>query len=183
MIDEAQFWHFRPAVLQLVLRQNLIGCEIGVDKGINSYNILNSLNIEKLYLIDPYYPQSEEFNEDKERFYIAGDILRPAYEQARNILNKFEDKIEWIIKPTEEVDEIADFSLDFVYIDGDHSYESVLKDISWAIDKVKDKGIIGGHDFHEDHTGVIKAVLDTFGRNRIYTINRDWWIIQNVTQI
>lgn len=182
MIDEAQFWHFRPAVLQLVLRQNLIGCEIGVDRGINAYNMLNNLNIEKLYLIDPYYPQSEEFDESGERKYIKGEY-REAYTQAREVLSKFEDKVEWIMKPTIKVNEIPDFSLDFVYIDGDHKYESVMADIDWATTKVRGGGIIGGHDFHEDHTGVVKAVLDTFDRSRIYTINRDWWAIQNIIEI
>ena len=41
----------------------------------------------------------------------------------------------------------SDNSLDFVYIDADHSYESVKKDIIAWLPKVKTGGILAGHDY------------------------------------
>lgn len=38
-------------------------------------------------------------------------------------------------------------SLDFVFLDGDHSYESVHEDIQAWLPKVKLGGFIGGHDY------------------------------------
>jgi glycosyltransferase involved in cell wall biosynthesis len=50
---------------------------------------------------------------------------------------------------------------DMVFIDGDHSYESVMSDILNWYPKVKDGGIIAGHDFHWE--SVAKAINATIG--------------------
>jgi len=50
-----------------------------------------------------------------------------------------------------------DNSLDFVFIDADHQYESVVEDILSWFPKVKNGGIIGGHDYHLGAPGVIQA--------------------------
>jgi predicted O-methyltransferase YrrM len=57
---------------------------------------------------------------------------------------------------------ITDESLDWVYIDADHRYESVLNDLRLVYPKVKHGGIIAGHDFvYSVKDGdVIYAVLD-----------------------
>ena len=54
-----------------------------------------------------------------------------------------------------------DNSLDFVFIDADHSYEKVLEDIKAWLPKIKIGGILAGHDY--DFEGVKKAVWETFG--------------------
>jgi predicted O-methyltransferase YrrM len=52
-----------------------------------------------------------------------------------------------------------DGSLDFVMIDGDHSYESVRKDIQAWRPKVSPGGILAGHDYVvAEWSGVIEAV-------------------------
>jgi hypothetical protein len=172
-------WHYRPAWVQLGLRGDLVGAEIGVAKGTNAFYMLSNLNIEKLYLIDPYFDQSEEFNGD-ERPYIEGTKHPDAEEIARRILDKFKDKTEWLIGTTEDmIDKIPDESLDFCYIDGDHSYDSGKLDIELCLPKMK-KGcssVLGGHDFVKDHPGIIKAVLEKFGRNELFVANIDWWVI------
>ena len=43
------------------------------------------------------------------------------------------------------VDDIPE-KLDFVYIDGNHAYEYVKKDIGLYYPKLKKGGVIGGHD-------------------------------------
>lgn len=53
-----------------------------------------------------------------------------------------------------------DGSLDFVFIDADHSYESVYRDIVAWKPKVKIGGLLAGHDFSEYHPGVVKAVVE-----------------------
>ena len=42
---------------------------------------------------------------------------------------------------------ITDGSLDFVFIDADHSYEGCKADIEAWLPKVKPRGFIGGHDY------------------------------------
>lgn len=52
-----------------------------------------------------------------------------------------------------------DHSLDFVFIDGNHSYKSVYEDITLWIKKIKPGGIIGGDDFDDvEFPGVVHAV-------------------------
>jgi len=49
--------------------------------------------------------------------------------------------------------------VDMVFIDGDHRYETVIKDIKKAFELLKDGGLICGHDYgHPAWPGVKKAV-------------------------
>ena len=57
--------------------------------------------------------------------------------------------------------DVEDGSLDYVFIDGEHSYKSVKEDINVWTPKVRVGGIVSGHDFYETKThnrGVIIAV-------------------------
>lgn len=59
-------------------------------------------------------------------------------------------------------------SLDLVFIDADHSYESVKKDIECWLPKVKSGGFITGHDYcNSAHRDVEKAVDEFFGKDRV----------------
>lgn len=58
----------------------------------------------------------------------------------------------------------CDNSVDFVYIDADHSYEGVLEDITNYLPKIKKGGIIGGHDYAGWYPGVIQAVDELLGK-------------------
>jgi len=51
----------------------------------------------------------------------------------------------------------ADASLDFVFIDAAHDFESVRDDIAAWLPKVKPGGVLAGHDFGEE--GVMRAVI------------------------
>ena len=65
---------------------------------------------------------------------------------------------------------IPDDSLDFVFIDGNHSYENVLEDITEWTKKVKPGGIVAGHDYKEDKVnnyGVVEAVQKYTKENNI----------------
>jgi hypothetical protein len=171
-------WHYRPTWVQLALRKNLVGAEIGSLKGTNSHFMLSNLNIKKLYLIDPYFKQAKEF-EGVERPYIPGTYDEEAHNIAKKVLSKFQN-IEWLTGTTEQViDKIEDDSLDFCYIDGCHEYEFVKKDIELCSPKMKTgrASVLGGHDFHKDHPGVVKAVIEKFTTDKLFVGNRDWWII------
>jgi len=66
-----------------------------------------------------------------------------------------------IRKPSlEAVDSFADDSLDFVYIDGDHSFDAAVQDIIRWSAKVRAGGLILVHDYCVNQIGadVVKAV-------------------------
>lgn len=53
-------------------------------------------------------------------------------------------------------------SLDFIFIDGTHTYKAVKEDLENWVPNVNSNGIICGHDYNEafDNGGVIKAVKE-----------------------
>ena len=55
-----------------------------------------------------------------------------------------------------------DKSLDFVFIDADHSYEAVKEDLEAWFPKMKDGGTIAGHDYGNPTNGVKPAVDEFF---------------------
>jgi hypothetical protein len=57
---------------------------------------------------------------------------------------------------------VPDESLDFVFIDADHTYEACRADILAWLPKIKLTGWIAGHDYHE-FPGVKKAVDEVLG--------------------
>src|SRR3990167_9603367 len=64
----------------------------------------------------------------------------------------------------------ADDSLDFVFVDGNHEYEEVYKDITEWTKKVKKGGIMVGHDYIKDDFrkyGIIEAVNQYVEENNI----------------
>ena len=56
----------------------------------------------------------------------------------------------------------ADGSVDFVFIDGDHSYNGCKRDIEAWLPKMKPNSIFAGHDYAW-HEPVKRAVADVFG--------------------
>ncbi len=63
----------------------------------------------------------------------------------------------------EAASRFEDQSLDFVFIDGSHDYDSVSTDIQTWIKKVKSNGLICGHDF--DYAPVKNAVYENVKTN------------------
>lgn len=66
---------------------------------------------------------------------------------------------------------------DFVFIDGDHRYETVKLDIANALSMIgKNGGIVAGHDYnHEEWDGVARAVHEFFGTD-INLVGTIWWV-------
>jgi len=65
----------------------------------------------------------------------------------------------------------VDDTLDFVFIDGNH--EDLMNDIKVWYPKVKDGGIIGGHDYSNGWPQVVKDVNEYFGNDKTI-INVSW---------
>lgn len=57
-----------------------------------------------------------------------------------------------------------DNSVDFVFIDASHDYINVKNDILSWLPKIKQNGILAGHDYDYHWGGVINAVNDTIGK-------------------
>jgi len=150
-----------------VLKGDLVGVEIGVDEGWNALNMLEGLNIKKLYLVDPYvgYMGKDGIEYPDGFTDVPGEKIKDttrayAKEIAHKLLNKFKDKIVWIEKFSDDAIKDIPDELDFVYIDGNHNYEYVKSDMENYYPKLRKGGILAGHDYDDPrHPGVTKAVL------------------------
>jgi len=98
----------------------------------------------------------------------------------KDIYNEFINNIKpvsHIINPIKSISWEAaslydDQSLDFIFIDAAHDYESVKKDINAWLPKLKKNGIIAGHDYADDHPDVKRAVNELF--SEIETVSTCW---------
>lgn len=72
--------------------------------------------------------------------------------------------------------QFEDESLDFVFIDASHDYESVKKDIKAWSPKIKKGGMISGHDYDDYWAGVKKAVDEAFGTSIKRLCHSVWYI-------
>uniref|UniRef100_A0A6M3JDN5 Putative methyltransferase n=1 Tax=viral metagenome TaxID=1070528 RepID=A0A6M3JDN5_9ZZZZ len=160
----------RPAIEAVIknCKENVIGAEVGVYEGGHAKALLQHPNIKKLYLID---------------------ICE--FKSLRKNIAPFLNKINLMIPMSSEdaSKKIADKSLDFVYVDADHTYDNCKKDLNLWWGKVKDGGILCGHDFSVDMLGVVRAVIEFTLENRLQLnnvntydpiqktcSNCDWWI-------
>jgi len=116
----------------------------------------------------------------------ANDIFGPymsdgKQEDSTDIYDEFIENIEpykSIVRPIKGDSSIAarqfkDKSVDFIFIDGGHDYEVVLKDIQSWYPKLKDGGVFGGHDWGWE--GVMKAVNEYFGDS--FNLRGQTWLI------
>jgi predicted O-methyltransferase YrrM len=76
----------------------------------------------------------------------------------------------------EAAEQFEDESVDFIYIDADHSEPGVTKDIYSWWPKLKPTGLMAGHDYHPDNkTGVGPAVRKIFNPNEFEDVGRTVW--------
>jgi hypothetical protein len=172
----------RPAMemVKKRFRRALVGMEVGVSSGENAFTILSEIpKIKKLYLVDPYIA-NEKYWDDREYEMASQEQI------SHNRLKEFNGKIEWVKKPFEG-DEATE--LDFIYIDGNHRYDFVRRDILNAVRSVKKGGIVSGHDYNNDTFSVqVKKAVDEFCEKykiELFTASQyfeytkkdvyDWW--------
>ncbi len=68
----------------------------------------------------------------------------------------------------------ADGSIDMMFIDAGHTYEEVKEDIATWLPKIKEGGLICGHDYSELWPGVMQAVDEAFGKDEIGVTDTIW---------
>jgi hypothetical protein len=69
-----------------------------------------------------------------------------------------------------------DESIDFVYLDASHDFDSVTRDIDAWLPRIKRGGILAGDDYHPSWQGVIDAVKSRFAEEDIEVIGGSQWV-------
>ena len=152
------------------------GAEVGVWRGGNAASMLKFFPTLYLYLIDTY-------NDDGLPTALSSKLTAAqAYLQARKAVAPYADRCEWMIRPSvEAAANTVDGLLDFVFIDADHSYESVKQDIEAWLPKVRSGGILAGHDYSIHHKGVKRAVQERFSERFKVADGKVWWVQKGVS--
>lgn len=147
-----------------------VGAEVGVLDGDFSEQLCKANSQLKLYGIDPWERVDGFDGYDADR-------LKRAHTAAQAKLAKYNCEL---IKKTSmnAVKDFTDDSLDFVYIDADHSFKAVVMDVCEWINKVRVGGIIGGHDFrrYSDLRGRYHVPEAVSGYTVAYHI-RPWFVL------
>jgi len=124
------------------------GVEIGCRYGHSAILWKQAIPDLDLTCVDPYRAYHRVRQESQDRIYAAAMIH--AEQHGFKILRK---------ASLDAVDDFADGSLDFVNVDGDHTFDAAIQDIiRWAW-KVREGGLVLVHDYCAfAMSGVIPAV-------------------------
>lgn len=138
----------RKDLINAYVKPGMIGCELGVFAG-EFAEYLASKHPQKLYLIDIWQgdtnnvSMSADENGNNPVFYNADELFKHV-----TALFKTNPAIEIRRGFTQDViPTLPNNSLDYVYIDADHSYEGVLRDLTNILPKMKQQCWILGHDY------------------------------------
>lgn len=159
--------------------------EIGAYKGRSTaylaVEIINSGKNIQLDVIDSWNGETETVapwhdyidEPSKHQYKPTGDIFEEFKTNLAPVWDTFQ-AIQSLSAPAAQA--YPDKSLDFIFIDGDHNYEGIKKDLVAWRPKMKDGAIMAGDDY-SPAWGVIRAVDEFFGKDKVKIIG-DKWIVQ-----
>lgn len=152
-----------------------VGVEVGTETGLYSEVLCKAIPNLNLYCVDAWLAY-EGYRETITQEHV--DSLRDkAYQRLKSYNVQLIKGLSADIVKT-----FDDDSLDFVYIDANHTYEHVMNDITMWSEKVKSGGIVAGHDYIKkkiiegktsQNNGVVKAVNDYTKMNNI----KPWFVL------
>ncbi|MEM0949906.1 MAG: class I SAM-dependent methyltransferase [Pseudomonadota bacterium] len=152
------------------LNRGGVAVEIGVWHGEFSEKILELIAPEKLYLIDPWANVTEDSHSEA----FVGRTENAKMERIfKAVQKKFasevrEGRVE-IIRDwsTLALNRFEPGSIDFAYVDGDHSYDGVCADLEALFPKMRVSGVMAFDDYHRRGwwgDGVVRAINEFLGR-------------------
>lgn len=163
---------YRIELVDLMKQLNLPlrAAEIGVAEGRFSEDLLVR-GLETLYMVDvwEHLDQAGDASQDQ-RWHDKN------YRDAKNKVKRFGGKAVFLKGlSTFMANEVPDNSLGMIHLDGDHSYEGVMKDLHSWYPKLVAGGICSGHDFLVENYGVNRAVKEfaNFYGKEVFTMSED----------
>jgi hypothetical protein len=142
--------------------------EIGSYKGESTLMFAASGIFDEIHCIDPhsgYEEANELFGEDWDN--VQSDFFTNT--------RMFKDKIVYHQDYSYNLaNTFATSEFDFIYIDGSHEYNDVIRDISDYASKTS--LIIAGHDYGNAHYGVTQAVNEYFGKPYKRYADSSWMV-------
>ena len=124
-----------------------VGVEVGVQSGQTFKKIIQQCPDVTLYGVDVWVADKNVRLENRD---LEGHDYHENFGKLQSWINEEEDRAKRavMIRSYSDgcLDQFVDESLDFIFIDADHSYECVRKDtLNWS-KKVREGGLVVGHD-------------------------------------
>lgn len=138
--------------------------EVGVAGGNLTKRVMqNCPSIEIYYAVDPWKVYIESYHRPphaKERQQEWWDSL---YERVLKIAEEFAPRIEVMRTTSVEASKIFDdYQLDIVYIDAVHDLVNIVNDIYFWLPKIRNNGIISGHDYIASFKEMAQCISNIF---------------------
>jgi len=152
-----------------------MGAELGVKEGRFTSHMLRTFPQLRMIAVDLWEPRAPIDREGFETYdgWDFDDIIAKfghaiaGYEQRCDIMR---------MSTLDAAANVAEASLDFVFIDAEHTYEAVRADILTWRWKLKPGGLLAGHDYNDkSFPGVCRAV-DELCPKRILGSDTVWMI-------
>lgn len=89
--------------------------------------------------------------------------LEKVYEVFKNTISSYSNIIHIRKISDNAINDLKNQKVDFVYIDGLHTYDQVKKDIINYAPLINSNGFIGGHDYHPNWKGVVDGIEEILG--------------------
>lgn len=147
--------------------------EVGVFAGHLSHKLLASCDFIRLLGVDPYIGRDGTFPghfsdtlDPDVAMYKAWQGMEPYGERAQL----------WPLTSKEAAEDLADGSVDAIFIDGCHLFDCVREDFEVWLPKMR-RGVdtlVAGHDFSPQWPGVVRAVHERRSRGREVSLASDW---------
>jgi hypothetical protein len=142
-----------------------VAAEVGVARGKFSEHILTHWRGERLISIDPWLEMAP--GEYVDACNQGQEDMEDSYQMTRDRLAPFGTRSQiWRETGQEAASRIDRQSLDFVYIDARHDYDSVVEDLQQWFPLLRPGGIIAGHDYNdgEFREGIhgVRSAVDGF---------------------
>jgi len=146
----------------LKTRRHSVGAEIGIASGTTAGHLVRMLpDIARYICVDPW----------------RGQTARERREEFMERIEGVRGLIDVIEEPSVQAADMVNVPLDWIFIDAGHRYGDVKQDIASWVPKVRKGGLITGHDYCEQHEGVIKAVDEAFDEVNVAPAQQNpiWW--------
>jgi len=174
-------WFDYEEIIKLAIDKATDGAkfvEIGAWKGKSAayagVEILNSGKAVTFYVVDHFLGSEEHRNPVSDHYDYATQSGELRGQYLANI-----KPIKSVVKTldmtsSEASNKFKKQSVDFIFIDGSHDFDSVCSDIETWLPKLKPGGMIGGHDYttHES----VKTAVDTYFSD-LQIIGKSWLYI------
>ena len=169
----------------------LTGAEMGVCRGATSLALLENLENLKLTMVDSWatYAVGHSYRRSGDSCAFQSQAEQELRRHEAISRTEFASQRRRVLKAdsASAADQLLDSELDFAFIDAEHTYEAVHRDLRLWWPKVRSGGILCGHDYNARRERLgkwgVKRAVDEFAQELGLTVTSGrgsvWWIYKS----